>query len=100
MFIIQASDKPEITLSLVSKLIAEQFPQWVHLSIRPVKVSGWDNRTFHLGEKMLIRLPSAQGYAPQAQKEQKWLPRLASQLSIPIPELLAVGEPSKHYPWN
>lgn len=96
----QTSDKPEITLSLVIDLISEQFPQWAHLPIRPVKLSGWDNRTFHLGEEMSIRLPSAEGYAPQVQKEQKWLPGLASHLSFPIPELLAIGQPSKNYPWN
>ena len=100
MPITQTFDKPEITLSLVTNLITEQFPQWAHLSIRPVKRSGWDNRTFHLGKEMSVRLPSAAGYVPQVQKEQKWLPRLAPHLFLPIPGLLAVGKPSKHYPWN
>jgi len=96
----QTSDKPEITLSLVTNLIAEQFPQWVHLSIKPIALSGWDNRIFRLGEEMTIRLPSAEEYAPQVQKEQKWLPILAPHLSFPIPEPLAIGQPSMNYPWN
>lgn len=94
------SGRVEITLSLVSDLIAEQFPQWSHLPLRPVEVSGWDNRTFRLGEEMSIRLPSGPRYALQVQKEQKWLPVLAPHLSFPIPEPLAQGKPSTNYPWN
>lgn len=90
----------EITLSLVSNLIAHQFPQWAHLLIRPVKKSGHDNRMFHLGNDMVIRLPSAAKYAQQIEKEQKWLPLLAPHLSLQIPEPLAMGNPSKDYPWH
>jgi aminoglycoside phosphotransferase (APT) family kinase protein len=96
----QALDEPEITLSMVADLIAEQFPQWARLPIRPVEFSGWDNRTFHLGETMSIRLPSAERYAPQTLKEQEWLPKLAPNLSFPIPKPLALGKPSKNYPWH
>ena len=35
--------------TLVHRLVAVQFPQWKNLSVRPVALSGWDNRTFHLG---------------------------------------------------
>ena len=96
----QPSDKLDITLLLVIELIAEQFPQWAHLPIRPTEVSGVDNRTFRLGQDMVVRLPSSQQYALQVQKEQRWLPFLAQHLSIPIPEPLAIGQPSKHYPWH
>lgn len=96
----QVSDKFEITLSLVKNLIKQQFPKWSHLPIDPFKLSGWDNRTFHLGEEMFIRLPSAERYASQVQKEQKWLPILASHLSFTISKPLALGKPSKDYPWN
>src|SRR5579859_7153526 len=96
----QVLDKPEITLLMVTALIAEQFPQWARLPIRPVEFSGWDNRTFRLGETMSIRLPSAERYAAQVQKEQEWLPKLAPRLPFRIPEPLALGKPSKSYPWN
>jgi aminoglycoside phosphotransferase (APT) family kinase protein len=95
-----APNKLDITLSLATGLIAEQFPQWAYLSIRPVEVSGWDNRTFRLGEEMSIRLPSAEEYALKVPKEQKWLPILAPHLYIPIPMPIAMGQPSKQYPWN
>ena len=58
-------DKPTITIELVNKLILEQFPEWSSLTIKPVELSGWDNRTFHLGSEMSARLPSSIGYSSQ-----------------------------------
>jgi len=89
----------DITVALVRRLISAQFPQWAGLPIQPVKWDGWDNRTFHLGADMSVRLPSAQGYAAQVAKEQHWLPRLAPLLPLPIPVPLALGVPSAEYPW-
>jgi aminoglycoside phosphotransferase (APT) family kinase protein len=85
---------------LIKILVATQFPQWKNLPIKPVANSGWDNRTFLLGEHMLIRMPSAAEYTEQVKKEQQWLPRLASLLPLPIPEPLAMGEPAYGYPWH
>lgn len=84
----------------MQNLISEQFPQWAYLPIRPVELGGWDNRTFHLGSEMLIRLPSAECYAAKVQIEQKWLPILAQHLSFQIPKPIAMGKPSKNYPWH
>ncbi len=86
--------------ALVRLLIATQFPQWSDLPIRPVAHSGWDNRTFHLGENMLVRMPSSLAYAAQVEKEQKWLPRLAPLLPLPIPVPLAIGEAANGYPYR
>ncbi len=83
----------------MAKLIKEQFPEWAHLEIKPVKVSGHDNRTFHLGNDMSVRLPSAPGYVPQVEKEQKWLPFLAKKLAFPIPTPVAKGTPNDDYPF-
>ena len=85
---------------LVKKLIEEQFPQWKDLAITPVAISGWDNRTFHLGQEMLIRLPSDEKYAPQILKEYQWLPNLSKTLSYKITMPLALGQPSSDYPWH
>ena len=86
--------------ALVRRLVTSQFPQWADLPVRPVAVSGWDNRSFHLGEYLIARLPSAQDYAVQVEKEQRWLPRLAPFLPLPIPAPLAIGEPAEGYPWR
>lgn len=89
-----------ITLSCVVDLIAEQFPDWGDLPIKRVEPGGHDNRSFRLGDAMLIRLPSAESYALKVEEEQKWLPILAQNLSLPISDPIAMGRPSKDYPWN
>jgi len=90
----------DINATLVRQLINTQFPQWQDLPIRAVAKSGWDNRTFHLGDHMLVRMPSAADYALQVEKEQLWLPKLTPLLPLPIPAPLALGEPTQHYPWH
>ena len=89
-----------IDFILVRKLIDSQFPQWKHLPITPVAHGGWDNRTFHLGDTMLVRLPSGQEYAPKVEKEHKWLPILAPLLPLQIPIPLEMAKPGNGYPWN
>lgn len=95
-----AVDVVDIDVSLVSRLVATQFPQWADLAIAPVEISGWDNRTFRLGESMSVRLPSAEGYTAQVKMEHRWLPRLAPQLPLAIPVPLAMGVPGEGYPWH
>ena len=89
-----------IDASLVTQLVSSQFPAWADLPITPVEFDGWDNRTFRLGVDMLLRLPSAEGYTAQVEKEQRWLPMLAPRLPLPIPAPLAMGVPGEGYPWN
>ncbi|SNT25933.1 Predicted kinase, aminoglycoside phosphotransferase (APT) family [Asanoa hainanensis] len=88
-----------IDVALVRRLVAEQFPHWADLPVRPVAVGGNDNRTFHLGDAMSVRLPSAEGYVAGVEKEQRWLPVLAPHLPVPIPAPLAQGRPGAGYPW-
>lgn len=94
-----SAEHPEINVALVSQLIASQFPQWAHLAVKPVELSGWDNRTFHLGPSMSVRLPSDEGYVAQVEKEHRFLPRLAPFLPLPIPVPLVKGIPGEGYPW-
>ena len=90
--------KADITADLVSRLIADQFPQWAGLPVRPVEADGFDNSTFRLGQTMSVRLPSADAYVEQVYKEHRWLPVLAAQLPLPIPEPLAKGVPGNGFP--
>ena len=89
-----------IDINVVRDLIKMQFPEWSHLEITPVKNSGHDNRTFHLGEQLAIRMPSVKEYEAQVEKEAKWLPKIAAQLSYPITCPVAKGKPSKEYPYH
>jgi aminoglycoside phosphotransferase (APT) family kinase protein len=94
------SEKVLIDAHLVRLLIGTQFPQWGDLSIKPVAFSGWDNRTFHLGEHMIVRLPSAEEYSAQVKKENFWLPKLAPLLPLSIPVPVAMGKPAEGYLWD
>lgn len=88
----------EPSVALVRELVAEQFPHWAGLTVREVSVQGWDNRTFRLGHDLLVRLPSADGYEPQVEREHRWLPFLGQRLSTPIPCPVAKGTPSRLFP--
>lgn len=93
------SGKFDVTAALVERLVAAQFPQWAGLPVTPVEMDGWDNWTFRLGDDMKVRLPSAEGYVLQAEKEARWLPLLAPHLPLPIPMPIALGTPGEGYPW-
>ncbi|MFC9692155.1 aminoglycoside phosphotransferase family protein [Kribbella sp. NPDC056951] len=87
-----------ISADLVRRLLADQFPQWADLPITPVKIDGWDNRTYRLGDELTARLPTHQAYEAAVHKEHRWLPALAPALPVPIPEAVAKGEPGQGYP--
>lgn len=88
-----------VTAEQAQRLVAEQFPQWAALPVTAVANGGWDNWTFHLGEDMLLRLPSAEEYALAVEKEHHWLPQLAPSLPLPVPVPLGKGEPTPDYPF-
>ena len=87
-----------LTVPFVRQLVATQFPQWADLPLRPLD-RGWDNTTFRLGDEMTVRLPSGPRYAPQVDKEQEWLPKLAPQLPLPIPVPVGKGTPTPEFPF-
>ncbi|MFL6162627.1 MAG: aminoglycoside phosphotransferase family protein [Jatrophihabitantaceae bacterium] len=89
-----------IDADLVRRLLAAQFPQWRHLPVSPVEVDGWDNRTYRLGDRMTVRLPTHASYAAAVTKEHRWLPVLAPRLPVPIPQPLALGRPGEGYPFH
>ncbi|MEZ5337788.1 MAG: aminoglycoside phosphotransferase family protein [bacterium] len=89
-------DVPE---AVVHCLLKQQFPQWAELPIRCVDPPGWDNRSFRLGEELLLRLPSAERYVAQVAKEMQWLPFLADRLSVSVPVVLESGRAGCGYPW-
>ncbi len=91
---------PVIDETLVRRLVSGQFPQWSGLRLRPIEPGGWDNKSFRLGDRMLVRLPRAAEYAAQVEKEHRWLPRLTPLLPYRTPEPLAIGEPGSGYPWK
>jgi aminoglycoside phosphotransferase (APT) family kinase protein len=94
------AEPPAIDAGLARRLVDRQFPQWSGLPIAPVDLDGWDNRSFRLGDDLTVRLPSGDWYAEQVDKEQRWLPVLAPQLPLPIPEPVARGAPGAGFPYS
>lgn len=90
----------KINETLVKQLIQEQFPQWQGLPIQAVAQGGGDNYTCHLGQDMLVRLPRDAEHASPILKEYQWLQVLTRKLSYTITTPIALGKPSKHYPWH
>ena len=91
---------PCIDDALVRRLVSTQFPRWASLPVKAVEPGGWDNRSFRLGERMIVRLPSAAEYAVQVEKEHRWLPTLQPYLPLEIPTPIAIGNPAEGYPWK
>jgi aminoglycoside phosphotransferase (APT) family kinase protein len=91
-------DKGDITPGVAARLVAAQFPRWADLPVVPVALDGWDNTTFRLGDDLCVRLPSADRYVAQIEKEHRWLPILARQLPLRIPEPIAIGRPGSGFP--
>ena len=87
-------------IALVHQLLTEQFPQWADLRIEPFDSSGTDNAIYRLGDDMCVRLPRIKSATGQAQKEHRWLPKLAPLLPLRIPAPLAQGSPAAGYPWE
>lgn len=90
--------KSDITVDLARRLVRDQFPEWAGLLVTPVEHDGWDNTSFRLGDTLVVRLPSADGYVAQIDKEQRWLPVLAASLPLPIPSPVALGAPGVGFP--
>ena len=93
-------ERVTVDLGQVRQLVGEQFPRWADLPVRAVAEGGWDNFTFHLGDAMVVRLPSAAEYALAVDKEQRWLPVLAPRLPLAIPVPVAKGRPGAGYPFS
>lgn len=79
--------------------MADQFPEWSGRPVEMVQPGGWDNRSFRLGDELLVRLPSHARYVAQVAKEHRFLPFLARRLPMPVPVPVALGQPALGYPW-
>lgn len=93
------ADEIQVGPSLVRELVARQFPQWAHLTLRKVKSYGTDHHIYRLGDDLAVRLPRVAWAARQATIEAEWLPKLAPHLPLKLPTQLALGRPVEGYPF-
>jgi aminoglycoside phosphotransferase (APT) family kinase protein len=90
----------DIDAGLVSRLVAQQFPQWSTLPLVAVPSPGTNNALFRLGPRLVVRLPLLERAIRQLDKDFAWLPRLAPRLPVAVPEPIAKGRPALGYPWD
>jgi aminoglycoside phosphotransferase (APT) family kinase protein len=93
------ADEVDTDPPLVQRLVAGQFPEWAGLPIEHVFPRGTDNANYRLGVDKLVRLPRRADKVEGLERELEWLPRLAEQLPLAIPEALGRGEPAEGFPF-
>jgi aminoglycoside phosphotransferase (APT) family kinase protein len=91
-------DEIDVDERLVRRLLATLSPAYADLPLRRFDASGSTNALFRLGEDLLVRVPRQPGGTETIEKEQRWLPHVAPHLPVPVPEVVAVGEPGFGYP--
>ncbi len=88
----------EITVDLVTRLLAEQHPDLAHLPVRAVPSTGTVNAIFRLGDDLCVRAPRVPEWSEGIDREWRWLPWLASRITLPIPAPVRRGVATPEYP--
>ena len=96
------ADQLSVPVETVRRLVAEQFPQWAELSIRPLASSGTVNALFRIGDHLTGRFPLQPIEVAAArqwlQEEAEAARELAGRTAYATPEPMAIGEPGAGYP--
>ncbi|MFF0315827.1 aminoglycoside phosphotransferase family protein [Micromonospora sp. NPDC005252] len=96
------ADQVDVSADVVAALVAEQFPRWRGLPVRPLRSAGTVNALFRLGTEFVLRFPLRPSADPALRdtlrQEQEHAVLLAAHLPIAVPEPLALGAPGDGYP--
>jgi aminoglycoside phosphotransferase (APT) family kinase protein len=91
-----------VPVATVRGLVADQFPGWQGLEVRPVGPGGTVNAIFRIGDQLAARFPLvAAEYGPvraQLEAEAAAGRELAGRTPFATPEPVALGEPGAGYP--
>ena len=89
------------TIELVRELLDDQRPDLADLPLSPF-AHGWDNETFALGDRLLVRVPRRLASVELLTHEQRWLSTVARNLRVRVPVPVFVGRPAPSfaYPWS
>lgn len=93
-------DEVDIDVAVVEALVATQFPGLADLPIRTIPEAGTVNAIYRLGDDLCVRLPRLRDWSATGDRELTWLPVLAPQLTLPIPEPVGRGSPGCGYPFG
>ncbi len=84
-------------ITRVRQLVDTELPNYASLPLKRLAAFGSTNVLFRLGDELLVRLPRQPGGGSAIDKEQHWLPEISRHLSVRVPEVIAVGEPSSGF---
>lgn len=87
-----------ISESMVRSLVDQAFPQYTNRSLQQLRAPGSSNSLFRLGDDLLVRLPRQPGGSQAIAKEARWVRHISPAVPVPVPDVLAVGEPGFGYP--
>ncbi|SCF25944.1 aminoglycoside phosphotransferase family protein [Micromonospora chokoriensis] len=96
------ADQVDVAVDVVAALVAEQFPRWRGLPVRPLPSTGTVNALFRLGAEVVLRFPLRPNASPdlrgELRREQEHARMLAARMPVAVPEPLGLGEPGDGYP--
>lgn len=92
------ADELHVDAQLVRELLAVQFPDLAGLPLVEVRSTGTVNAIVRIGDELCARLPRRVEWAPDLEREWRWLPILAPRLPLRTPAPVALGRPDGTYP--
>lgn len=92
------AEELQIDEPTVTRLIAEQLPEYADLPVSRLEATGSSNALFRLGDQLLVRAPRERGGSATIQKEARWSPAIAAALPVQVPTVVALGRPTSDYP--
>ncbi len=91
-----------VTVDMVRRLVADQFPEWVSLPIVRIPSEGTVNAIFRIGGELAARFPLLPA---DVDTTRRWLlseaaagRELLDATRFPVPEPVVIGEPGAGYP--
>lgn len=88
-----------VSAELVRRLLAGQHPDLARLPVEFL-AHGWDNELFRVGDELVARMPRRELGARIIAHEQRWLPKLAPLLPLPVPYPERIGHSALGYPYS
>lgn len=88
-------------IELVRKLVDNSVPNSLsRLELREVASQGWDNTTFRLGDTYSVRLPTAQRYEAQLEREIPFLSEYSSAFALDVPTNVRAYTSTHDFPYR
>lgn len=96
------ADQLHVSVETVRRLVAEQFPEWAALPIRPLACGGTVNALFRIGDQLTGRFPLQPLEVTEARRwleeEAEAARELAGRTAYATPKPVAIGQPGPGYP--